>query len=68
MLAQFKLLLIKERINLCYWQVFMKLMFEVRVCTVLNLFLLFNLKQIIIEVQTKQPSDIVIEVKVNSDE
>lgn len=68
MLAQFELLIIKVRINLCYWPVFMILIFEVRVSTILNLFVHFHLKQIIIEVQTKQPSDIVNEVKVNSDE
>lgn len=68
MLAQFELLIIKIRINLCYWQVFMKLIFEVRLCTVHNLFVQFHLKQILIEVQTKQPSDIVNEVKVNFNE
>lgn len=46
----------------------MKLVFEVRVCTVLNLSVHFHLKQIIIEVQKKQPSDIDNEVKVNSNE
>lgn len=46
----------------------MKLVFEVRVCTVLNLFVQFHLKHIVIEVQTKQTSDIVNEVKVHSDD
>lgn len=46
----------------------MKLVFEVRVCDVLNLFVQFHFKQIVIEVQTKQTPDIVNEVKVHSDE